>query len=76
MRYSQGDVVNTSLSRGMYYTNKMCSVCSVVVVFVPGSLLVGWYCPWHGHVLRRTQVIKDNVFYTNYISRDKSTAFI
>ena len=52
MCYSQGDGVNTSLSRLMYCTLNMCSF-----VFVPGSFHVCGYLPWHGHVLPGTKVI-------------------
>ena len=64
MRYSQGDEVNTSLSR----------ICTVPTSRVFGSVrlysflvpfLLCGYLPWHGHVLPGTKVInesnKDNV---------------
>ena len=57
MRYSQGEGVNTSLSRVMYCTH----VKYLVLIFfgsVPFLCGVYGYLPWHGHVLPGTQVIK------------------
>ena len=53
MCYSQGDGVNTPLSRLMYCTREL---RSLVVPFLP-CVLCG-YLPWHGHVLLGTKVIK------------------
>ena len=55
MRYSQGDRVNTSLSRLMYCTHELSYIVFVVVPFLCG---VYGYFPWHGHVLPGTQVVK------------------
>ena len=60
MRYSQGDGVNTSLSRLMNCTHVY--VCPVLVVVPFLSCVLCGYLPWHGYVLPRTQVIKDNVW--------------
>ena len=57
MRYSQGDGVNTSLSRIMYYTH----VVSYIVFdcrSIPFLCGVYGYLPWHGHVLPGTQITK------------------
>ena len=57
MRYSQGEGVNTSLSRIMYCTH----VKYIVLVFcgsVPFLCGVYGYLPRHGRVLPGTQVIK------------------
>ena len=51
MFYSQGDGVNTSLSRRMYCTHQC---CSLVVPFL--SCVLCGYLPWHGCVLPGTKV--------------------
>ena len=53
MRYSQGDGVNTSLSRLVYK-------CVCLLYWWTGVpfLYVDGYLPWHGHVLSRTVIIK------------------
>ena len=53
MSYSQGDGVNTSLSRFLYCTHVFC-VGGTGVPF----LYVYGYLPWHGHGLPRTLIIK------------------
>ena len=68
MRYSQGDGVNTSLSRVTYCTHVMCAsqVPLVLVLFSCVAFLnVYGYLPWHGHVLPRTLIIK--TIYVNQI---------
>ena len=58
MRYSQGEGVNTSLSRIMYCThNKYKYIVLVFCGSVPFLCGVYDYLPWHGHVLPGTQVI-------------------
>ena len=52
LRYSQGEEVDTSLSRIMCCTHVVCSLVVVPFLYVYG------YLPWHGHVLPGTQVIK------------------
>ena len=53
MRYSQGEGVNTSLSRIMY-----CTHVSYIVSFRSLPVCVYGYLPWHGHVLPGTLIIK------------------
>ena len=74
MRYSQGEGVNTSLSRITY--------CTLVLVYRPGvCLLISCvpfrcaygYLPWHGHVLPRTLIIKI-MFVNQHTCRDKLPA--
>ena len=55
MRYSQGNRVNTSLSRIMYCTQVL---VQVLVYCVVPFLYVYGYLPRHGHVLPRTLIIK------------------
>ena len=60
MRYSQGEGVNTFLSRVMYctydkYEYIVLVLFSMVVPFLCG---VYGYLPWHGHVLPGMQAIK------------------
>ena len=57
MRYSQGEGVNTSLSRIMYCTHDRYKCWSKYIVVVP-FLYVHGYFPWHGHVLPGTLIIK------------------
>ena len=56
MRYSQGEGVNTSLSRIMYGTHVVCSL--ILIYCVVPFLYVYGYLPWHGHVLPRTLILK------------------
>ena len=59
MRYSQGDGVNTFLSRLVYYPRLVFCV-QVYYDIIPGVpfLYVYGYLPWHGHVLPGTLIIK------------------
>ena len=59
MRYSQGDGVNTSLSRLVYCAHVKCVCVQVCVIIsrVPFLYVYG-YLPWHGHVLPGTLIIK------------------
>ena len=59
MRYSQGDRVNTSLSRLVYYP-RFVSCVQVSYDIIPGVLFlyVYGYLPGHGHVLPGTLIIK------------------
>ena len=59
MRYSQGEGVNTSLSRITYCTHVLVYRPGVCLLFscVPFRCVYG-YIPWHGHVLPRTLIIK------------------
>ena len=61
MRYSQGDGVNTSLSRLVLYP--CVSVCSYVSV----SCLVHGNLPRHGHVLTGTIIIKIMCVHERYL---------
>ena len=56
MRYSQGDGVNTSLTRLVYCTH----VYDVGCVIISGVrfLYVYGYLPWYGHVLPGALIIK------------------
>ena len=56
MRYSQGDGVNTSLTRLVYCTY----VYDVSCVIISGVrfLYVYGYLPWYGHVLPGALIIK------------------
>ena len=57
MRYSQGEGVNTSLSKIMHCIHEFyCLVLCSVVPFL--SCGVYGYLPWHGHVLPGTPIIK------------------
>ena len=56
MRYSQGDGVNTSLSRLVYCTLVYYVGC-VIISGVPFLYAYG-YLPWHGHVLPGTLIKK------------------
>ena len=60
MRYSQGDGVDTSLSRLVYCTHVYCIGGLVFVI-----LYVCGYLPRHGHVLPRTLII--NIMCVNQI---------
>ena len=59
MRYSQGDGVNTSLSRLVYYPRFVFCV-QVSYDIIPGVpfLYVYGYLPWHLHALPGTLIIK------------------
>ena len=57
LRYSQGDGVNTSLSRLTSCTHVLVFVCVRLCSFLDPFLLCD-YLPWHGHVLPGAQVIK------------------
>ena len=60
MPYSQGNGVNTSLSKIMYCTHELCSAVfgSVRLCSLLDPFLLCGYLPWHGHVLPGTQVMK------------------
>ena len=59
MRYSQGDGVNTSLSRISYCAHSSsCRVFNCVITSGVPLLYVFGYLPWHGHVLPGTLIIK------------------
>ena len=57
MRYSQGEEVNTPLSRIMYCTHVK-SIVFVLCGSVPFLCGVYGYLPWHGYVLPGTLLIK------------------
>ena len=56
MRYSQGEGVNTSLSRITYCTHVVVYDC--LLFSCVRFLYVCGYLPWQGHVLPRTLIIK------------------
>ena len=58
MRYSQGDGVNTSLSRLVYCSYVQCVVCHLYWWTGVPFLYVYGYLPRHGHVLPGTLTIK------------------
>ena len=58
LRYSQGDGVNTSLSRLVYCTHVFNSVCLLYWWTGVPFLYVNGYLPWHGYVLLRRLIIK------------------
>ena len=57
MRYSQGNGVNTSLSRITYCTHVVYTRPCLTLFCVPFLYVCG-YLPWHDHVLPRAPVIK------------------
>ena len=59
MRYSQGDGVNTSLSRLVYYPRLVfCVQVSYDIIPSVPFLYVYGNLPWHGHVLPEALIIK------------------